>query len=83
MRLLTGHAGAPTQPEQELLAPALERLTFENKFDGKSHGAALAFLRVLFPGIRGVPDTGAGSSVVEHLTFNQVVDGSIPSRLTK
>ena len=25
----------------------------------------------------------AGSSVVEHLTFNQVVDGSIPSRLTK
>src|SRR6478752_10141291 len=24
----------------------------------------------------------AGSSVVEHLTFNQVVDGSIPSRLT-
>jgi hypothetical protein len=25
----------------------------------------------------------AGSSVVEHLTFNQVVDGSIPSRLTQ
>ena len=25
----------------------------------------------------------AGSSVVEHLTFNQVVVGSIPARLTK
>ena len=25
----------------------------------------------------------AGSSVVEHLTFNQVVAGSIPARLTK
>jgi hypothetical protein len=83
MRLLTGQAGAPTQPEQKRVAQALVRLTFENTFDCKSGGATLALLRALFPGTHGVPDTGAGSSVVEHLTFNQVVDGSIPSRLTK
>jgi hypothetical protein len=29
-----------------------------------------------------VPRLGARSSVVEHLTFNQRVDGSIPSGLT-
>ena len=29
-----------------------------------------------------LPSTGARSSVVEHLTFNQGVDGSIPSGLT-
>jgi hypothetical protein len=31
----------------------------------------------------GPPDFGARSSAVEHLTFNQRVDGSIPSGLTK
>jgi hypothetical protein len=29
-----------------------------------------------------LPKGWAGSSVVEHRTFNAVVDGSIPSRLT-
>jgi hypothetical protein len=29
-----------------------------------------------------LPSLGARSSVVEHLTFNQGVDGSIPSGLT-
>ena len=28
------------------------------------------------------PHSGAGSSVVEHVTFNHVVAGSIPARLT-
>jgi hypothetical protein len=80
---LTGQAGAPTQPEQERVAQAVEQLTFKKKFDYKSCGATLVFLRELFLGTHGVPNAGAGSSVVEHLTFNQVVDGSIPSRLTK
>jgi len=44
MRLLTGQAGAPTQPEQKRVAQALERLTIENKFDCKSGGATLALL---------------------------------------
>jgi hypothetical protein len=40
---------------------------------GIDRGASLAYQRTC---------TGAGSSVVEHVTFNHVVVGSTPTRLT-
>ena len=43
------------------------------------YGGAIGYKR---PPDGHLPSLGARSSVVEHLTFNQGVDGSIPSGLT-
>ena len=49
---------------------------------GRGRPPGLPRLTVTLPSPYGPAALGAGSSVVEHVTFNHVVAGSIPARLT-